>query len=103
MRALSMLYMQFNKFNGVPIPVLTEASQSSGWFGGYRCAHCAGSLPASWSQMPVQELNLMNNTLSGSLPPSWGSAASNLTSLSLSQNHITGAVMHLRAHLGCCV
>ena len=45
--------------------------------------------------MPVQELNLLDNMLSGSLPPSWGSAASNLTSLSLSNNHFTGAAMRL--------
>ena len=46
--------------------------------------------------MPIQELNVLHNTLSGLLPPSWGSPASNLTQLSLSENLFTGA------HQGCC-
>lgn len=46
--------------------------------------------------MPVHKLDLINNTLSGLLPPSWGSAASNLSSLSLSDNHLTGGALHLK-------
>ena len=47
--------------------------------------------------MPVRELSLKNNTLSGLLPPIWGTAASNLTSLRLSENLITGGALHLKA------
>ena len=45
--------------------------------------------------MPLHELNLRNNTLSGVLPPSWGSVASNLSSLALSYNYLTGVALHL--------
>ena len=45
--------------------------------------------------MPIQSLNLRNNTLSGVLPPSWGSAASNLSSLTLTNNFLTGVALHL--------
>ena len=94
MRALSTLYMNQNTLNGVPIPLSKEACRCDGLSDGNRRVRCAGSLPASWSQMPVQELDLMNNTLSGLLPPAWGSAASKLTSLSLGDNLFTGGAAH---------
>ena len=50
--------------------------------------------------MPVRELNLLHNALSGVLPPSWGSPASNLSSLSLSENLFTGGAMPLEARQG---
>ena len=49
-----------------------------------------GTLPASWSQLPVQEVVLKNNAIRGSLPPSWGSNTSKLVLLSLSGNILSG-------------
>jgi len=76
--------------------------------------HFQGSIPEEWSSMPkisvlsfnrnnftslpqslspsLLSLYLPNNTLSGTLPSSWGNAQSHLEELVLSYNHLSGTL-----------
>ena len=51
-----------------------------------------GTLPASWNQFKLQELDLGYNQLRGTLPASWGVDGSwpGVTDLDLSNNQLTG-------------
>ena len=90
--ALDVVRLANNMLNGanlrfvyVGADVLTCAEDSNKCHDG-----CAGSLPESWSQLPLQYMDVGNNSLEGSLPPSWASPTSKLTFLNLSTNSITG-------------
>ena len=58
-----------------------------------RCG-CAGSLPVSWSQLPLQAVDVFNNSIGGSLPLSWASQTSRIWKLRLGRNCITGEAPH---------
>ncbi len=59
--------------------------------GRLRChCGCAGSLPRSWSQLPLQLVDVYNNSIVGPLPLSWASQTSKIYKLRLGRNCITG-------------
>ena len=57
-----------------------------------------GTLPPSWSSMPLHVLSLDSNDISGSLPAEWAAMAPTLQNLSLELNLLSGTVPHEWAH-----
>ena len=54
----------------------------------------AGSLPPEWEDLTqLSVLSLQNNTLTGTLPPSWGKGMRALRELRLAFNNVRGAQM----------
>ena len=52
----------------------------------------AGSLPPEWEHLTqLSVLSLQNNTLTGTLPPSWGKGMRALRELRLAFNNVRGA------------